>query len=326
MIEGLRELGIDAGLYDPSGAPPDMLVLAKRYDTASVARARRLQARGTRVVFDLCDNHFHCEPPTPAWQRRAELLREAVRTADAVTVSTLALADVVRAECDDVRALHVVGDAVEPVFVPSGIARWLHPVAEWQWQGLERQLLKERKAGSLLLLWFGNHGSENAAGGMQDILRLRSALDSLAKRRRVSLTVISNHRPKYDALIGQLPVQGHYLGWERSTFSRAAAMHDIAVVPVDLNPFTSCKTNNRVATALMHGLAVVADPVPSYAEFAHCVRIGKWSENLESLAGDPRTRSAAVECGRSHIEQHWQLPNIARQWRDILTTVTETGC
>lgn len=321
VMAALRDQGLDVGLFDPDEDAPAVLVLAKRYDEATLVLARKLRVAGTKLILDLCDNHFYCEPPSPAWHRRANALRAAVATVDVVTVSTKALAEVVHAECPDAPPVYVVGDAVEPACIPSPIARWRHPLDELTLLRLQRRLQSCRGAGMLLLLWFGNHGSENAEGGMLDLLRIREPLRAMAARQRLCLTVISNNHDKFATLARELGVPCGYLPWTAGTFSRAAALHDIAILPIGINPFTVCKTNNRMTTALMHGLAVVADPIPSYREFEGSAILGDWAAGLATLCADKTLRQSMVEQGRRRIAAHWLLPEIAGQWRRILEAV-----
>lgn len=320
VLSALRAEGLDTGLYARGDPAPDLLVLAKRYDPASLSQALDLRASGSKLVLDLCDNHFHCDPPTAAWQRRADALRAAVRSVDAVTVATAALARVLHDECSpSLPPVHVIGDAAETA-LPAG-DRWRHPFDEWALSRLQRQVEADRAQAGVQLLWFGNHGSDNAEAGMRDLLRIGEPLRALAARRRIGLTVISNHRRKFGSVVAALGIRCRYLPWRAGTFSRAAALHDIALLPIGLNPFTACKTNNRVTTALTHGLAVIADPIDSYLEFADSVALGDWATHLPALADDAPRRRDMVARGRRRIEQSWQLPTIVAQWRQTLTAV-----
>lgn len=323
VIDALQQQCNDIGLYASRERAPDVLVLAKRYDSASLARARQLQSRGTRLVLDLCDNHFYCDPPMPGWIHRAELLRGAVASVDAVITSTRTLGDVVREECPGTPPLYVIGDAVEPPYSPTVTQRWWHPVDEWALRKLAARTSRFRASGGVPLLWFGNHGSDNAEGGMRDLLRLRNALQLLAKRQKIALTVISNRRETFEAVARDLPLPTTYLPWNAYTFSRAAALHDIALLPISRNPFTLCKTSNRVATALIHGLAVAADIIPSYCEFSDSILLDDWYAGLQEITSDANRRRSMVERGRQHISARWGMASIADQWRATLFAIAK---
>jgi hypothetical protein len=321
VIAGLRALNADAGLFDPADAPPDLLVLSKRYDDQTLQEALALRQRGTRLVLDLCDNLFHADTPSPAALQRAARLRRAVAAVDAVSVSTDAIAQVVRTEVPHFKALHVIGDAYEDPFEsPDGWGRE-RLAAEYRLMRLRGRLLVSAWRSPARLLWFGHHGSAHAAGGMLDLLSVIPTLNQLAQEQAITLTVISNHQGKFRQLRQHTAFPSFYLPWESMSFSRAARWHDVALLPIQHNPFTVCKTNNRVATALLHGLAVVADPIPSYEEFSDHVMLGDWGLSLRRLCAQPQLRQQLVQGGLAHLQAHWSLPTVARAWLDMLEQV-----
>jgi hypothetical protein len=168
------------------------------------------------------------------------------------------------------------------------------------------------------LVWFGNHGSGYAEGGMADLSKLHSLLEQAQQDAPLSLTVISNHRGKFEQLVQAWRLPTHYLAWHPATISRALQLHDVAVIPIGLNPFTLCKTNNRVATAFLHGLAVVADTIPSYTEFADSAVLDDWGPGLHRLLHDSAWRQQRLALGQQRVRDHWNLPHIVDQWQRAL--------
>jgi len=57
--------------------------------------------------------------------------------------------------------------------------------------------------------------------------------------------------------------------------------HSICVIPINPNPFTLATTDNRIVTALVHGLQVVADSIPSYRRHARHACLDDWEDGLE---------------------------------------------
>ncbi len=72
--------------------------------------------------------------------------------------------------------------------------------------------------------------------------------------------------------------------------------------------------------ALQSGLAVVADLIPSYAEFAPHIRFGDWEENLALYLSDGRRRMSDVSAGQRFIRDRFPPDHLVRQWTDVLTT------
>jgi hypothetical protein len=121
----------------------DCVVFQKAYEHHDIALAERLAARGVRIVFDLCDNHFWNPDDDPVFAERAARLRRMIDLADAVTVSTPELVEWVAPQ-----PAAVVDDVVE---VPrtGALARCARSTKRLR-----------RRVG---LVWFGNAGSERWA-------------------------------------------------------------------------------------------------------------------------------------------------------------------
>lgn len=319
VVEELQRRNVDAGIYSPGLPAPRTLVLSKRYDAASVRHAVNLRRdAGTRIVLDLCDNHFYASNADPKWQARARALHDAVGAVDQVIASTPTLRACIEQTCPVHPEIAVVGDAVEPA---NPAARSLR-LGAWK-AAFRLARLRSAIAGSGVeegrrLLWFGSHGSGHAEGGMADLRLIRDVLERAHARQPLCLTVISNNKDKYRRLIGGWGLHTHYLGWDLLTFSRAALLHDIAVIPIGRNPFTLCKTNNRVATAFIHGLAVVADSIPSYEEFAGSAVLDDWDRGLAALMANRSLRAGRIESGQRLLQQRWSLPAIVDEWMRAL--------
>ncbi len=312
-VRELRRHGLDVAIAAP-GTRYGVVVVSKKYDEEALARAAQLRRDGTRVVFDLCDNHFHFPEPTPELRANAERLRTALRMADAVVVSTEAMKDVARSETG-VESAAVIGDAVEesyPDLVYSLRERWSARLAL---RALRQWLERNRAQGMTPLVWFGAAAGPFGPGGMGDLLNLREALEAMHHGgHRVCLTVSSNSRDLYGRLIPDWRLPTHYLDWNGLTFNAALALHAVALIPITPTPFTRCKSGNRVATALWNGLAVVADPIPSYLEFAGTLSLGDWGAGLKRYAAEPASREQDVAKGRELVARRHSIAAIAGQW------------
>jgi hypothetical protein len=114
VMRALRQRGVDADWFDPRRADRfRTLVLAKRYDDATLEVARRFQAAGGRVVLDLCDNNFVAASEAPEHQRRIANLPHLAALADAITVSAPPLAELVARECPGNREALFIGDMAD---------------------------------------------------------------------------------------------------------------------------------------------------------------------------------------------------------------------
>ncbi|HEX8234183.1 MAG TPA: hypothetical protein VF559_12665 [Caulobacteraceae bacterium] len=297
-VEALRARGQPVELFDAANAEAyDTVVFAKAYGDAERELARAVKARGGRVVFDLCDNHFHNPYALPRYVRAREQLLDMLALADVVTCTTPALAEVIRAEAPEAPEPVVIGDLVEalPPASPS-----LEP-----FEGLR-------------LLWFGSHGSPNAPSGMADLLLIERQLAALGARTPLQLVVCSNDRGKYERLIAPLKLDSRYVDWKLESFPGVLASADAVVIPVSPNPFTACKSHNRLTLALHAGVPVIADAIDSYREFGPWCTLDDWNGGFERLLAATDEERRRAEASRPHLESRWSMAALAPQWERAL--------
>jgi hypothetical protein len=312
IIKGLQLEGEDAGLFSAQDRAPQVLVLGKRYDKGSTDHALELRERhGTRLALDLCDNHFYANEDEPRWRARAADLRRAVGESDLVIASTPALAEVIRHETSTDVPIAIIGDPIDDL-MPT---RRLTLLERWHTWRLKRFLTRGGIVPSRRLLWFGNHGASYADGGMQDLLRIETALHQHHRCEPLSLTVMSNSEEAFRQYLGPWTLPRIYLPWSPNLFRWALAHHAIAVIPAQLNPFTRCKTHNRLVTAFYNRLAVAADRIPSYEEFDGMAVLDDWGSGLGQLMADSLDRGRRIEAARRHLLEHHDLRSICRVWR-----------
>jgi hypothetical protein len=318
IVRELQRCGVDARIYHPDAAAPRTLVLSKRYDPASLSHAQALRTRtGTRLVLDLCDNHFHYGRAVEPFVQRAADLVAAVRSVDRVVAASHALADVLRQHVPLAPPIDVIGDLIEPRLPPP--RRWRERMRErWRLTRLRWRLRRAGAAAGRRLVWFGNHGSPNVEAGMSDLKSVQQALHDHHRERPLSLTVISNSREHFETLTRSWTIPCSYLPWSAANFDDALALHDIALIPVRANPFTLCKTANRVATASAHGLAVAADTIPAYEEFRDCILLGDWGSGLARLMDRADERASAVARARALLDERYAPPVIGARWLAML--------
>lgn len=313
VMEGLRKLGVEAALYE-AGDRPQVLVLSKLYDPASLAQALELKRQfGTRLYLDLCDNHFFFNEASPEASRRAAELDAAVRSVDHVIASTDYLAEVIRARPQMSTPVSVIEDLVEFPRASRLLDPLRHPRRFLEYRRLRSWLDRTTPDVRHRLVWFGNHGGGFADSGMNDLRTIQPALEELNRRVPVSLTVISNSREKFGALVRDWTVPAYYLEWNETFISPALRLHGISVVPISRNPFTLAKSPNRVETSLVHGLQVVADRIPSYEKYRSSIHLDDWPTGLPALV-----RGEGAKNGITPQDFARQNEKVVALWRDVL--------
>jgi hypothetical protein len=310
VIDSLRRLGADAALYS-AGETPSILVLAKRYDAPTLECAQALRERaGTRLVLDLCDNHLHGDGGSAEWHERAHQLRRACAAVDLVVAATPQLADVVRQHIGITARVTVMADALD-LGAASQDRQALDALHAAR---LALFTARFRVGAGRRLLWFGNHGASYAGSGMEDLGRIAYALAAHHRQQPLSLVVVSNRWRKLRELRRGWTWPTLYLPWSGANFGGALAHTDIALIPAQRNAFTVCKTNNRLATAFMNGLAVAADSLPSYEEFRDLAVLDDWEAGLGMLMASAEQRQRCVAAARQRLREGYAIEVIARQW------------
>jgi glycosyltransferase involved in cell wall biosynthesis len=290
------------------------VIFSKLYDRPHQVLARWLKARGASVILDLCDNHFY-NPYNLRTHRKAKVhLLRMLEVADLVVCSTPTLADIVEQEAGLPRRPVVVGDPVDGFGIDESrlAGRWT--------AGSPAALTRD---GVPRLVWFGIHGAPNAPCGMLDLLKVADHLLRLVRRHPFELVVVSNDRVKYQRHIARLPWRSRYVEWSTDAFAGLLLQAAAVVIPITLNPFTVCKSNNRLATALSAGVPVVADEIPSYREFADFCCLNDWEGGLEAVFTDYAKTMERVHAGRAYVGHHWSPSAVARQWEKVLAPFVE---
>lgn len=296
-VAALSERGHPVELFRAEALPRyGTVVFSKSYSADDLQIAMAVKERGGRVVFDLCDNHFYNPDELPRYVRARREMLAMMALADRVTCSTAALAAVV----DDVTQGRVSATVV------SDIA-----------EGLPAPARNEPKS-PVDLLWFGSHGSPNAPSGMVDLLLIRERLEVLAAQTPLRLTVCSNNRARFDEIVAPFGLPTRYVEWSTAHQEAELARADLVVLPVTMNPFTACKTHNRLTTALYAGRPVVAGAIESYREFEPFCTLDDWDEGLRRCIADPVGAAARAVAARPYIDEHYSEGAIARTWEAAL--------
>ena len=173
------------------------------------------------------------------------------------------------------------------------------------------------------IAWFGNHGGMHAQFGMRDILLVASALERLNRRLPIRLVVVSNNRGMYEREVQGLPFPTEYREWSPRTVSRDLRTCAAAILPNSLDEFSICKSANRLVTAVLHGLPVVATPTPALEPFRGCVAFNDWEEGLYRYLTDRQRARFDVETAGRLVAAQFSGEAIATRWEGVLRYVLD---
>lgn len=285
------------------------------------------QARdtGAVLVLDSFDNYFLNESGDAARALLLEAYREALPLFKAFTVSSPGLQPLLEAELPPGTPVHVVGDPVETPDALNAYESWWRRHHPGRWAGHWRaaqELREHRRARrqARQLLWFGNHGSAYAAGGMSELDRILPMLNAVAKDHPLRLTVVSNSEQRYREVLAPATFEHRYRPWDRLHFLRLMGEHDLVLLPARLTAFTVAKSNNRMLLALAQGVPVMTDPLPDYLPWRDFCAMDDW-EQLARHVHDPRPLAARAAAAMPAISRDYSTSAIARQWLETLSRI-----
>jgi glycosyltransferase involved in cell wall biosynthesis len=182
---------------------------------------------------------------------------------------------------------------------------------------------RRRPWGRLRVVWFGNAGLESPPFGLVHVAKVVPALEDLHARRPLRLTVVSNGRPAYEKALSSARFPHAYVEWTPSSFVRVFPRQDVCIIPIEPNRFTLAKTGNRAALSLRLGVPVIADPIPSFEEFAPFILLDDWPESLERYASDPELRRRHALEGRQYVMAKFTKARVVEQWGGFLAGVLD---
>ena len=318
VMRMLTQRGVAASWFDLKQISRYQCVVVRmRYDDSTLIQLRRFKNGGGKVVLDLCDNHFVPASQEPKHLHQVDNLRSLAVLADAIVTSSASLAEIVKRESPQSSRVITIGDVPDDLSIVEA-PQWRRWWTHWKMRREHAFLQRAAPPETTRLVWFGTSGGRRQLAGMVDLARIAPVLAELGKSHPLHLTVISNSHKRYREQVAPLVPASRYIAWDPWTFESLLRRQHIALIPAKANAYTVCKTDNRVVTALRAGLAVVADPVPSYGSYAGLISIGDMEGGLQRYLRDPATRMADASRGKVKAEQPESADRVIAQWLELL--------
>lgn len=320
IMEELRKRGHICEFYSESSRF-DILIVSKKYDSNTLQIMERAKAKNPkcRIVFDICDNHFHTDKKDVRQiqnhSNKVNSLNRALELADAVTTSskylTFVIASLCQIESDVIYTIEDCFETEQKLIQKKGIKRWLAEL-KFRWLKWQLKTINESKD---RFVWFGTHGVEYAEGGMTDLLEQQQAIFETLGNSNRSLTIISNSYFKYKRISRKLNVRTFYVPWNQYTVDRILRLHAFLLLPIKLTPFTSSKSSNRLVTAMTNGLLVICDMIPAYEELRQHVITPVNAGNLKyAIAMEKETYHQHTNDAQTHVLNKYSINRIAENW------------
>ena len=314
-LQELRKNSLDIDLFrEDEVSKYRAIIFSKLYDENNQKLAIQLKNNQAKIILDLCDNHFYNPYNLREYQKAKGNLIKMIELADWVVCSSFALKKTILTEvntCGD--KITVIEDPVVPCNILNGNSD----------VKIECNLLNNIGADTKLvrLLWFGAFGSPNAQSGMIDILKISDILIDFSKKYPIELIVCSNNENLFNEEIKPLPFKSYYIEWSENNLDYLLRNVDAVILPISKNPYTNCKTNNRLATALLYGVQVISDSIESYEPFRPYAFIDDWELGFTMILERKHEAKEMAMRGRNYVLQNFSKERIADQWASFLNKI-----
>ena len=271
----------------------DLLVLQRVYRPTMLETMRVIQAKGIPVVIDLDDDLLAVHPDSPAYRTLSpfwDVLREALRCADLITVSTPALA-------------RRYGNG-KAVVVPNGIPRAY----------LEIPTHEARQVP--VVGWTGTVDSHIGA-----LEQVGTSVADLCHEGKARFRAIGD--PDAVKIIGA----GEFVPgapMQDLSYARLYADLDVAIVPLKPSRFSAGKSWMKGLEAAALGVPFVASPTPEYVRLNEmgagilAERAKDWKVQIGRLVGSGDLRAEYAANGRAvaatMTTEAFQAPKLWEAW------------
>ena len=286
---------VTGGKFTRAAFEYDVVVFQIDHSEGARQFARALKAAGKKIIYEL-DDAFDClEPWHPSYAtfgqpERQESIRQMMRLADAVQVSTPWLADHYRKDC---ARIEVVPNMIE-------LSAW--PTAP-----------RLRNDGFWKIAWAG---SASHAGDLREIV---PAVSAFAKSKK-DVKVVFFGQELRDAGIPSDQLEN--LPWcefDDYAFKLADIDADVSLAPLADVPFNHGKSNLRILQMWATGYPVLASPVGPYAETIHqgsdgflCKTTDDWVSALDLLYRTRELAELTAAHGTERVKKWDVHPNIPK--------------
>lgn len=294
-----------------------------------MSRLESAQSAGARLVLDSFDNYFANDSRDRDRERLLEAYRACLPRFDRFTVSSPGLVPFLRKELNTAVSIDVIGDPLEDMgahrLYESRLqrlnpGRWLSHMRAWQ----ERMGVRFARKHERRLIWFGNHGSSYATGGMSELSRILPSLQDIATRHPIHLTVVSNSRHRFEEIMIGFDIPRTYREWDRLHFVPLLREQDLVLLPANITAFTASKSNNRLLLPLSQGVPVIADALPDYLPWRDHCAIDEW-DHLEQYIADPAALQQRARTVAKRLSKEFSVLTIADQWLALFRSMETTA-
>ena len=288
IIKYLKEHGTDTGLYR-AFKKYDIVVFQKSFYEKHYRLARKLRARGTKIVLDVNVNYFEKTGETlQVTEKHIEALHRFLELTDTIFTSSSYLTEIAGKYHPDVHYIpeHVSTSGSYP-------PRKLNDPVKLVYCGYAI------KADSVLLI--------------KDVLR------KLAESYNIELMFVCEKDPQLD-----LPVKASFIKYDHNKLAEILRQGDIKIAPRKLdNSYDLGHSFTKIGYPMSVGLPVVASPVPSYKGSPAMIAESPedWFDHISFLINTPEEYTKLSGEGILFVKEHYSIDKIGGIYKELFEKV-----
>lgn len=272
----------------------EVLIFSKSFNSLNETLAIAAKSMGIKIIFDICDNHFEHPQGGPHYHTLINL-------ADQIVVNTMQMAKIVAKYTN--RQATVITDPYEgqrntPCFAP--------------------------KNNVLQLLWFGH------AGNLDSLQAMIPQLLPLSQQIQLKLHLITSADQGIASACTAFNQQHgqqfklRFSEWSLKTLSQGLKQADIVLIPTLAKDTKLIKSHNRLVEALWAGRFVVAQPIPSYQEFAQWAYVEQdIVAGIEWALQNSAQVLSHIAQAQDYIAENFSPNVIGTQWANVITQLLQ---
>ncbi|BEH10510.1 MULTISPECIES: hypothetical protein [Geobacter] len=272
----------------------DVLFIQKRTDDAAIDAAYQCKQKSGVLIFDIDDF-----PDSPTFKQNSELL---ISLADVVTTAT-----------------HEQKKIVGHTFtgVPTEKIFYLPNPIDYELEQPKSKFHEQRIP--LKIVWFGN---------------IENYPMSLAKELCCINDVEFHAITNATAGIRKNYPDCHFHDWSYENFSDMLSEFDVCLLSHYGSEIFNAKSANKMITAIVHGLPVIASRTPDYLRLSRLAEIDQWLFDDEGTlrtcidrSRDPSLRNAFIASTQQVVWAHFHIEKILQNFLDIVReAITFASC
>jgi glycosyltransferase involved in cell wall biosynthesis len=265
----------------------DVVIFSKSFRAINHTLAEEAKAKGAKIIFDICDNHFHHTEFGSHYQAMATL-------ADHVTCNTEKMLEIAGTYTN--ADLDLIPDSYEgpgspPHFSPGN---------------------------SLKLGWFGHPVN------FDSLLAYLPELEALSKEVDLELHLLTATSPNmaspFRNIAPSLNIKLHT--WSLDGQWTFLSNMDFIIIPSLEDETKLVKSANRLIEAMHAGTMAITNPLPAYEPFRDMAWVGDINDGIRYCLEHSNEIPKRIQSAQKKIEQDFNPATVANLWQHAINKVT----